>query len=647
MLSISRQHSYAAVVALVFLATLAVAASPAVPAAGAQASANGPEITNGQFSPDTEAIEADDPRRAGPCVICALGAGTGLGDETIDLSGSGLWHVQGDVHSNGSIKIEQPLTVSTVEYGTVKAAGTVYCSNLNAPDCPPARTVNGAAQINDPNPLDGVGIDSGSGAWKSLPNNCKQSHKTCDIEPGKYRGPFPTIQGTLRLAPGDYVFDRDILTIEGRYQHVPGTESQGVTLHFRDRSGLVIADTGALHLSAPRSGKYSGVIVNYDDGNTTPLVWRGSNNEVCGTVHAPDASLQFAADSEYSTSSVFIAKTITNDATDVTFRGEPSCSAVATGGAGAATVINTTISADITDPDGVHPDTVIAYWQESDGNCGDVEVSMEGLDGTTGGWFYLVDEDDDGNYSGTGQLPAGDIEWMIHAYDTLGNGSEYLPDGCDSTSDLIAEDDYGTAYNNGDEIKINIQNNDRPKNLGGNGRYRIIVPPKKGVASEHGTGNGNHAGASALLRYQTFIGAQGSDFFIYEMCSADNTAHGEHCDQATVWINILPTDPTARPDYINVPNNGTAGGHAIAELRVNDTINNGTQAQSTIEILDPVNPEDGAIEVLDDGRVEFTGRHKREGETVTVRYRLCDRLTLCDVSTVTFEWYTVEDVLPI
>lgn len=251
-----------------------------------------------------------------PCALCALGTGNGQGSATIDMNGQANWTIKGGVYDNGTFKIQSPSKLTVTPSGAISVVkGSISCTNFQDSSCPPKHTAN-AAPLADP--LAGLVLPDAStlGTAKQWP--CTSS--TCTVQPGVYKGPFNINSGSVTtLKPGTYVFTRDLLGLGGTFQLDPNAAAdQGVTLYFTQGSSLEIRDQGALKLRAPSTGALAGVAVAYDRSNSKTLAWRGSRNSLTGTVYAPAAQLRFDTDTAWTSSSRFIAGTVSSQNSTLT-----------------------------------------------------------------------------------------------------------------------------------------------------------------------------------------------------------------------------------------------------------------------------------------------------------------------------------------
>lgn len=263
-----------------------------------------------------------------PCALCALGTGNGQGSATVDMNGQANWTIKGGVYDNGTFKIQSPSKLTVTPTGAISVVkGSISCTNFQDSSCPPKHTAN-AAPLADP--LASVVLPDASGLATAKQWPCTTN--TCTVQPGVYKGPFNINSGSVTtLKPGTYVFTKDLLGLGGTFQLDPSASAdQGVTLYFTQGSSLEIRDGGALKLRAPSSGALAGIAVAYNRSNANTLAWRGSRNSLTGTVYAPAAQLRFDTDSAWTSSSRFIAGTVSSQNSTLTI--DPSTGANAGGG---------------------------------------------------------------------------------------------------------------------------------------------------------------------------------------------------------------------------------------------------------------------------------------------------------------------------
>src|SRR5690606_16245202 len=98
-------------------------------------------------------------------------------------------------------------------------------------------------------------------------------------------------------------------------------------------ASLEIRNQGSLKLRPPTDGDLAGLVVAYERTSNRTLGWRGSRNEVTGTVYAPSAQLRFDGDASWSSTSRFIVGTASSQTSTVAI--DTTTAAPNVGGSGA------------------------------------------------------------------------------------------------------------------------------------------------------------------------------------------------------------------------------------------------------------------------------------------------------------------------
>jgi Flp pilus assembly protein TadG len=117
---------------------------------------------------------------------------------------------------------------------------------------------------------------------------------TYSISPGRYQG--MDIRRTVHMAPGVYVIDGGVLKVNS----TATVSGSGVTLYLTNGARLDM-DAGAdVHLSAPTSGTYSGVLVYADRSNGNTHVVNGhSGSTVNGAIYAANGHVRMNGTSTF------------------------------------------------------------------------------------------------------------------------------------------------------------------------------------------------------------------------------------------------------------------------------------------------------------------------------------------------------------
>ena len=192
-----------------------------------------------------------------------------------------------NVHSNsiaddsvlvkGSSDVEMPC-VSTV--GKVDAT-----SGLVLEEC--AAAIEHASPVTDPF----AGIPAPSVAASCQPENTfgGGSSKSYTISPGRYCGGL-TLQREATLNPGVYVIDGGDLKINS-HAEVSGSD---VTFYLVNGGQVQINGTAELHLSAPTSGTYSGLLmfVGRNEPYKKHFINGNADSSLDGGLYAPSAHMQ-------------------------------------------------------------------------------------------------------------------------------------------------------------------------------------------------------------------------------------------------------------------------------------------------------------------------------------------------------------------
>lgn len=150
--------------------------------------------------------------------------------------------------------------------------------------------------LNGTPPLGGVsgGLHGGSSAYEYPPPANMLPSVSCSgtatksghtMTPGSYSGTFPP-SGVTDLNPGTYCLTGNFRL--GSHDNLTGT---GVTIYMQ--SGDIDWNGGAeIHLSAPTSGDYAGLLIYAPMSNTNTMRFNGNAvSDLTGTIFMPAASL--------------------------------------------------------------------------------------------------------------------------------------------------------------------------------------------------------------------------------------------------------------------------------------------------------------------------------------------------------------------
>lgn len=116
------------------------------------------------------------------------------------------------------------------------------------------------------------------------------NHEELTLNPGKICGGI-SISGQSRLTmnPGVYYIENGI-SVTG----LASITGYGVSLYVRTGSVSMTGGT-ALHMTAPTSGDWQGILLFQDRSNTNPATWvGGADAELEGVFYVPSANLSFA-----------------------------------------------------------------------------------------------------------------------------------------------------------------------------------------------------------------------------------------------------------------------------------------------------------------------------------------------------------------
>jgi hypothetical protein len=219
-----------------------------------------------------------------------------VGSGALSLSGNGTITVTGTapivVDSNNAAAIvlsgNGTLTASEIDVtgvpGTsVKGNGKLQAT-IHSGRAPTSDPLAGLTAPSAPTPTYAAVNDSGNG--------------TITLQPGTYAGGIHiTGSGTVNLAPGLYYLKGGGLSVSGSVT-LTGT---GVTIYDDPQSStdtIAVSGKGAIRLSAPTSGPYTGIAIFEDRSSSMPISLSGSFNvNVTGIVYAPHAALNLSGSS--------------------------------------------------------------------------------------------------------------------------------------------------------------------------------------------------------------------------------------------------------------------------------------------------------------------------------------------------------------
>ena len=210
------------------------------------------------------------------------------------------------VNSRDSEALTQSGTGSCLTATRIKVVGGL------SGDCVQGLKRTGIAPVADPLAALAAPVYGGCDQRSNIKVNSSQ---TRTLDPGVYCGGIDVMAGgQLHLNPGTYVLDGAGLKVAssgkltGSEVFIYSSENSG------NSAGIGISGGASVSLSAPRTGRYAGMLFYHDrrsPTNVTHSFTGGSGMQLDGTLYFPNQDLQFAGGSSAAqTSSVLIARTL-------------------------------------------------------------------------------------------------------------------------------------------------------------------------------------------------------------------------------------------------------------------------------------------------------------------------------------------------
>lgn len=237
---------------------------------------------------DVEASAIAVSRSSLPLCLLALGAGTSL--PALEVSGSAVIDAPGcHIHSNSS----GAESISVSGSGSIMTDSTCAVGGIVGPENITPAPQTGCDPI--PDPMAGIPEPSYSG--------CDFTNFTegqpASITPGVYCGGIDTrANGDITMAPGLYIMDDGDFKVQAG-GHITG---DGVTIYFSQHatSYLNMSGTPDVHLTAPTTGTYAGIVV-FGSRNQPPSTRHtfvgNASLFIDGAVYLPSSEMYYQGNS--------------------------------------------------------------------------------------------------------------------------------------------------------------------------------------------------------------------------------------------------------------------------------------------------------------------------------------------------------------